>query len=644
MSQFGRKFCVIRESTKKNDLSQNRSKLIIKCQLRDQISIAETIFSRHTQIMILFNIALRAQKLTQFLNRLEIHLNSWRSRRLLLGATTIAFIALLSLNKAVSLLLLMALATFIGFVFCVRHTRKLERAMTQLNELILFYQRTSLRQQGEPSGKTCTFDLTRLTSAQNNLAMDLHLFGRHSIFGLLDETFSILGEEALAQRLFNDSADEIPRKQARIKSLAKVSHKLIRLLCIAKGSGRKLETSRLAKDLSLPLLGINTKRLIFAQIAAWIILLSVGIATSFATVKGFYLVYLLFSMWMLNHMSGIFSKGTGLSLQLESIVELLKILEQKHQPGAIQDLTQTIRQARISNGISKLNKSLAALSVDSNPIFTAFINAFIPWNCVWVLSIERARYQISAHFLEVFAELADFEVELSLALFARFQTSVFPIFASNSKLNNSVQLHFQKLFHPLLPRQQVIANSFAFTDSHQLGLLTGSNMAGKSTFLRTVGVNQVLAQMGAPVFAENLTTSFFKIESCIQVSDSLRDGFSYFYAEILRIKEILNQAKSETPTLVLIDEIFRGTNNDERRIGSEAILKNLLYPGVRGFVSTHDLELTRLATNEPRLYNLHFREHVEGTKMLFDYQLHHGPCPTTNALKLMRAAGLPVET
>ena len=128
------------------------------------------------------------------------------------------------------------------------------------------------------------------------------------------------------------------------------------------------------------------------------------------------------------------------------------------------------------------------------------------------------------------------------------------------------------------------------------------------------------------------------------MSDSLRDGFSYFYAEILRIKEILNQAKSETPTLVLIDEIFRGTNNDERRIGSEAILKNLLYPGVRGFVSTHDLELTRLATNELRMYNLHFREHVEGTKMLFDYKLHHGPCPTTNALKLMRAAGLPVET
>jgi DNA mismatch repair ATPase MutS len=178
-----------------------------------------------------------------------------------------------------------------------------------------------------------------------------------------------------------------------------------------------------------------------------------------------------------------------------------------------------------------------------------------------------------------------------------------------------------------------------------LGLLTGSNMSGKSTFLRTVGVNQLLANMGAPVFAEEFVTRPLRIETCIEVSDSLRDGFSYFYAEVRKLKSILKAADQGEPVLFLVDEIFRGTNNRERQIGSRAVIKSLARPpGAMGFISTHDLELTSLETSSPTLMNLHFREDIDDRgKMVFSYHLRHGPCPTTNALKIMQAEGIELE-
>jgi DNA mismatch repair ATPase MutS len=179
----------------------------------------------------------------------------------------------------------------------------------------------------------------------------------------------------------------------------------------------------------------------------------------------------------------------------------------------------------------------------------------------------------------------------------------------------------------------------------EVALITGSNMSGKSTFLRTVGVNLALAYAGAPVNAAKLDLHLMRLFTCIQVADSLADGFSYFYAEVHRLKRLLDQMKinDSVPLFYLIDEIFRGTNNRERRIGSRAYVQALANSAGVGIISTHDLELAKLAIESNSILNYNFRDDVIEGKMVFDYCLRPGPSPTTNALKIMELEGLPVD-
>jgi DNA mismatch repair ATPase MutS len=171
-------------------------------------------------------------------------------------------------------------------------------------------------------------------------------------------------------------------------------------------------------------------------------------------------------------------------------------------------------------------------------------------------------------------------------------------------------------------------------------MITGSNMSGKSSFLRTLGINLALANTGAVVNATHLQISPFRIYTCIKVSDSLAEGYSYFYAEVRRLKALLD-ALEQTDTLplfFLIDEIFKGTNNRERLLGSEAYIHALIGKRGTGAISTHDLELANLTG----LSNYHFADQVRDGQLTFDYTLRPGISPTTNALRIMRLAGLPV--
>jgi DNA mismatch repair ATPase MutS len=201
------------------------------------------------------------------------------------------------------------------------------------------------------------------------------------------------------------------------------------------------------------------------------------------------------------------------------------------------------------------------------------------------------------------------------------------------------------LGHPLLKRENKICNDFQLDRAQKVVILTGSNMAGKSTFLRTVGVNLCLAYAGAPVNASRMQTSLFRIFTCIKVSDSVQDGLSYFYAEVKRLQALLAATEVADPraVLFLIDEIFRGTNSRERLIGSRSYIRALTERNALGLVATHDLELVKLADEIKGVANFHFREEVQEGKMVFDYKLRPGPCPTTNALHIMRLEGLPVK-
>jgi len=201
----------------------------------------------------------------------------------------------------------------------------------------------------------------------------------------------------------------------------------------------------------------------------------------------------------------------------------------------------------------------------------------------------------------------------------------------------------RELGHPLLPREQCVRNDVSLGTPLRLLLVSGSNMSGKSTLLRTVGVHAVLAQAGAPVRAAALTLSPLSIGASMNLRDSLREGTSHFYAEIKRMRRLMDLGDGERPLLFLLDELLHGTNSHDRRIGAEALIRELVGRGAIGLVTTHDLALAEIADSMgPEAANVHFEDRVHDGRMVFDYRLKPGVVAGSNALELMRGVGLKV--
>jgi MutS domain V len=300
------------------------------------------------------------------------------------------------------------------------------------------------------------------------------------------------------------------------------------------------------------------------------------------------------------------------------------------------------KSKRPSMEIRRLGRLAAALGLRTNPILSLLVHVFVPWDFYFTYRLELVKTEIAhqlPRWLDAWYEL---EAVNSLANFAYLNPHyAFPLLTPEID-----QIAARDLGHPLLNPEFKVCNDFDLDHDQRIVILTGSNMAGKSTFLRTIGVNLVLAYAGAPVNAGHLQTSLFRIFTCIKVSDSVQDGLSYFYAEVKRLQVLLAAAEMEDrlPVLFLIDEIFRGTNSRERLIGSRSYIRRLAQGRPVGLVATHDLELIKLADEIEGVVNRHFREEVHDGRMVFDYRLRSGPCPTTNALTIMRLEGLPVET
>jgi hypothetical protein len=199
------------------------------------------------------------------------------------------------------------------------------------------------------------------------------------------------------------------------------------------------------------------------------------------------------------------------------------------------------------------------------------------------------------------------------------------------------------LGHPLLPEAACVRNDLTLGGELRLVMISGSNMSGKSTLLRTVGVNVVLALAGAPVRAHSMRLTPLALGASLQINDSLQGGQSRFYAEIMRLRQIMDLAGGQPPLLFLLDEILHGTNSHDRRIGAEAVVRGLVERDAMGLVTTHDLALAQVATDlKPRAANIHFQDHLEDGRMVFDYRIHPGVVTRSNALDLMRSIGLKV--
>lgn len=286
--------------------------------------------------------------------------------------------------------------------------------------------------------------------------------------------------------------------------------------------------------------------------------------------------------------------------------------------------------------IAELDKISSALGVRQNYIVYAIIHALVPWDFYWTLRLTQVQHLMREKLPQWLEEVAQLEAYLQIAEFSEnLKKSCWPEIQ-----DVYTEVVITDGFHPLMSPDKAVANSLELRNQdRKMMLITGSNMAGKSTFLRTLAMNQLLSQIGAKVCAKSYKTSAFVILTSLKRTDSLEDAFSTFYSEVKNLKWILD-ISSASPSLYFIDEIFRGTNNKERLLGAQKYIQKILKTKSMGCITSHDLELAQMEKELAGIFNEHFADRVEGGKMLFDYLKKPGPCPTTNALKVMEMEGL----
>lgn len=283
---------------------------------------------------------------------------------------------------------------------------------------------------------------------------------------------------------------------------------------------------------------------------------------------------------------------------------------------------------------------LVAASLRSNVILWFPLNLFVPLDLLVAWGLDRLRSRLEMllpQWLDVWFEL---EALSALATYADLHpNAVFPAVDEDATFDGA------GLGHPLIREDVKVRNDFVLSGSGKVVIITGSNMSGKSSFLRTLGLALSMTYAGGVVDAASLRVSAFRLFTCIRVSDSVIEGYSYFYAEVRRLKLLLEalDGKSPHPLFFLIDEIFKGTNNRERLIGSRSYIRALAGQHGLGLISTHDLELAQLENDLPGVSNMHFQDQFTDGRLVFDYKLREGTSPTTNALKIMSLAGLPIE-
>lgn len=360
-----------------------------------------------------------------------------------------------------------------------------------------------------------------------------------------------------------------------------------------------------------------------------------------------FIAYVILYFGMGKHLSQLFNDTLMLSNELDQIDGILQYLKRYPYHNA-PELTAFCSIFRSEEGVGDLVKRIKriiyAVSFRMNPMLMIILNLIFPYDYFWARRLYAARKDLAAELPTWLHQWAELEAMADLATMGWLNPGyTFPEFSSSPE---DPVYAAADLGHPLLPEEGKIRNSIEYRSTGETLLITGSNMSGKSTFLKTMGANLVLANAGGLTDCKRFQLSPLRLFTSINVSDSLTDGFSYFYAEVRRLKQLLDALERETeskPLFFLIDEIFKGTNNRERLIGSQSYIAGLSGKFGVGGISTHDLELTKLAESFPQLRNMHFREEVVDGKMTFDYKIHEGPCPTTNALTIMKLAGLPVK-
>ncbi len=475
---------------------------------------------------------------------------------------------------------------------------------------------------------------------------DLDLFGEGSIFQFINRTSSQNGKNTLAGWFQNPflQKDEIKQRQDAIWELA--SQPLWRLNFLANGhlfqeSYEVSEEIRTWSEVELHLTSPSIIRWLLVLIPALTLWAVVNAITGGNIIWVILLVFIQWSLLYFFRKKGIqfFNYFGRKSELLGKYMQLLKLIEDEEFKSPLLKLFQkkVLKPDKASHIIKQLKKRVNQFEYRQNLVINFFLNSLLLWDirCIWHLwNWHRRNRKKLAAWLEVIAEI---DALISLANLAYNH----PEFTYPEIHEGGFVLQATQMGHPLIPPAKRIDNTFCINGWGKVMIITGANMAGKSTFLRTAGVNLILGRLGAPVCAEKLIFTPVEIYTNMRTTDSLLKDESYFFAELKRIKMVLDRLGKGERIFVILDEMLKGTNSVDKYNGSKQLIKKLLELKAVALIATHDLKISEMEEDFPQMiHNKCFEIKLENNEMIFDYQLKEGATKTMNATFLMKQMGI----
>jgi hypothetical protein len=477
-------------------------------------------------------------------------------------------------------------------------------------------------------------------------ALDLDLFGRGSLFELLSTARTRSGEDTLASWLRSPTGPEtVSDRQAAVRELIPALDLREDLALLGADVPEGVDMDSLA-EWGRSRAGLISRWLPWAAmlLMALTMLSIIGCLSFDMSATPLVIALLLeggFALWMRRTVRSILGNVERRAGDLALFAGVLARIEREPFTapylGRLRAALDTRGQPP-STRIAQLSRLIDWLNSRNN-LFFAPLAAVLLWTTQLACAIEAWRKISGEAIARWLAAVGEFEALCSLAAYAyENPEDPFPDLVPAGPCYDA-----EDLGHPLVPRGRCVSNSLCLGNDLRVLIVSGSNMSGKSTMLRTVGINAVLAFAGAPVRARRLRLSPLVVGATLRIQDSLQEGRSRFYTELTRVRQLIEMAKGTPPLLFLLDELFQGTNSHDRRQGAEAVVRTLVEAGAIGLITTHDLALTQIAELlAPRAVNVHFEDHFENGVMTFDYKMRQGVVRNSNALALMRSVGIEV--
>jgi hypothetical protein len=577
--------------------------------------------------------------------------------KLAMAACGVALVWLALAQGAFSIL--WVLIPIAGFALLVVVHEKLLKELERRRRAARFFEKALARLDGNWAGTGEPGD--RYNEAAHPYAVDLDLFGKGSVFELLCTARTRIGEDRLAQWLKSPAMPEAVRARHEAVDELRARVDLREELAVVAEEARSgVDPVHLAQwgeaPAALPQgafrlrVRLHTVLGVAGFAALWIHLIHSANLLALSEgmdglLRDLFLVALVVNGWFLYRNSGMLGATVSAveeaAHELGLLSEVLVRVEREHFRGP---LLAGLRVSLNADGdppsrqLARLKRLVENLDSRDN-VVVRVMEPFILWTPHLAARVEDWRAQSGTAVRRWLNAAGDMEALCSLASHAfEHPADPFPEFVAAGPCIDA-----EGIGHPLLAEDKVVRNDICIGGKLQVIVVSGSNMSGKSTMLRTVGVNTVLAQAGAPVRARRLTLSPLAVGASIRLTDSLQGGVSRFYAEILRLRQILDETGGPLSVLFLIDEFLHGTNSHDRRIGAGALVRGLVQRGAIGLITTHDLALADIADElGERAANVHFEDQIADGKISFDYHMRDGVVRKSNAIELMRQVGLEI--